>query len=422
MVERTIWYDATLVTLRAENDFDIIKNGAMIIEDDHIVWVGEVSALNKEQEKQAHWISAKGGLITPGLIDCHTHLVYAGNRENEWSRRLKGECYEALTSEGQGIYATVTATRAANEADLLIASLARAQNMLRGGVTTIEIKSGYGLDRETEIKILKVARDIQRILPIDVQTTCLGAHVLPKEFASKPDYIEYLIEVVLPDLIKEGLVDAVDGFCDSIAFSVDELEPLFQFAKDNHLFIKIHCDQLSPGQGAKLISRYQGLSADHLEYIDERGVQALSQSQTVAVLLPGAHYFLNQTKIPPISLFRKYHVPMSIATDCNPGTSPTTSLLLMMNMACVQYGLTPLEALQAVTIHAAKALGMQKNKGKLEPGMIADCVLWEYDDPIELSYHFGVDPCLAVIKRGKIVYEKYSRDKGAFTSGEVLAD
>lgn len=406
MVKRTVWHDAKLTTLRNNKDFDIIHNGVMIVENDQIVWIGEECDFDQNAEKHSRWISAKGALITPGLIDCHTHCVYAGNRSDEWAKRLSGVSYEIIMAEGGGIHSTVMATREASYAELLHQSLARVQTMLQQGTTTIEIKSGYGLELEAEKKILKIAREISKRLPIDVKTTFLGAHVIPKEFGTNVEYIDYIIETMLPTLFEENLIDAVDAYCDSIAFNAKQLEKLFSFSKNNNLPIKIHCDQLSPTDGAELIARFAGLSADHLEYINENGVQALSKAGTVAVLLPGAHYFLNQVQIPPISLFRQYNVPMAIATDCNPGTSPTTSLLLMMNMACVQYKLTPIEAFYGVTVNAAKALGLQHLKGKLAETMQADFVLWDCDDPIELCYYFGSNPCLAVVKRGDIVYEK----------------
>jgi len=399
-----LWAEATLATM-GDGGFGLIPNGALLVEDGRIAWIGESGHIPFELRQRAEYISVKGALITPGLIDCHTHLVYAGNRANEWAQRLSGKSYEELTHEKKGIYSTVAATRAIDEKTLLEISLKRAKAMLQEGVTTLEIKSGYGLDLATERKILRVAKQIEQKLPLEVQTTFLGAHVLPEEFSSKADYIEYLIKEVLPPLIAENLIDAVDGFCETVAFSEVELDPLFVAAKQNNLKLKIHTDQLYSSKGTSLIAKYQGISADHLEYLDEAGVKILKNAEVVAVLLPGAHYFLQQQQCPPIALFREHGVSMAIATDCNPGTSPTTSLLLMMNMACIEYGLTPLEALQGVTLHAAKALNLKKGQGQLAVGSQADFVVWDCEQPIELSYYFGSRLCLQVIKKGEVVYE-----------------
>lgn len=396
----TLWHDAHLVTMDGPNDFAIIENGAMVIDESQIVWIGKEADLPQHYRQQAQCHSAGGRFITPGLIDCHTHLVYAGKRVAEFEQRLKG-----IKTFG-GILTTVQATRNATFAELYEVAAKRLQAMLEGGVTTIEIKSGYGLNLEAERKTLQVAKALSENYPVNIKTTFLGAHVLPSEFTNHQQYIQYLINEVLPTLIHEGLVDAVDGFCEKGAFSAEDLEPLFTFAKENRLPIKIHAEQLSNGQGPALAAQFNAVSADHLEHLDEAGVLKLQASGTVAVLLPGAYYFLQQTDKPPVALLRKYHVPMALSTDANPGTSPTVSLLLMMNMGCLLFGLTPLEALQGVTIHAAKALNMEKHKGKLAVGYDADFVLWDITSPSELCYHFGENCCEKVIKKGKVVYAR----------------
>lgn len=398
-MNHSIWHDAHLITMDSPNDYGMIQKGAMVLDKNKIIWIGKEEDLPAHYTKQARFHSAKGCYITPGLIDCHTHLVYAKNRVNDFELRLKG-------MQTTGILTTVEATRQASFAKLYEAAAKRLQSMITAGVTTIEIKSGYGLDLETERKILQVARALSENYAVDIQTTFLGAHVLPREFMNNQLYITYLIETVLPTLIKENLVDAIDGFCEVGAFSAKDLTPLFAFAQKNHLPIKIHAEQLSQGHGAALAAEFNAISADHLEFLEEAGVKSLKAAQSVAVLLPGAYYFLQQKKMPPIDLLRKYGVPMAISTDCNPGTSPTTSLLLMMNMACLLYGLTPLEALQGVTLQAAKALNLANYKGKLAVGYAADFALWDIQSPAELSYHFGENCCESVIKNGKVVYAR----------------
>ncbi len=381
------------------NDYGMIQNGAMVLENSKIVWIGKEADLPSHYTKQARFHSAEGRCITPGLIDCHTHLVYAENRVNDFELRLKGQ-------KGGGILTTVEATRQASFAELYEAAAKRLQSMIIAGVTTLEIKSGYGLDLETERRMLQVARALSENYPVDIQTTFLGAHVLPREFSNNQLYMNHLVNVVLPTLIKENLVDAIDGFCETGAFSAKDLAPLFAFAQKNHLPIKIHAEQLSRGLGPSLAVEFKAVSADHLEYLDEEGVKLLKAAGSVAVLLPGACYFLQQTVKPPVQLLRKYGIPIALSTDCNPGTSPTTSLLLMMNMGCLLFGLTPLEALQGVTLQAAKALNMNNHKGKLAQGFIADFVLWDIKSPAELSYYFGENRCESVIKNGKVVYAR----------------
>ena len=339
--------------------------------------------------------------LTPGLIDCHTHIVYAGNRSNEFEARLHGATYSDIARHGGGILSTVRATRAASEADLLAAARPRIDALLAQGVTTLEIKSGYGLDIETEAKMLRVARHIGATLPVRVCTTFLGAHALPPEYAEQPDaYIDVICNDMLPTLAGSGLVDAVDAFCENIGFSAKQTERVFQAAQRLGLPVKLHAEQLSDQDGAALVARYGGLSADHLEYISTRGIAAMAAAGIVAVLLPGAFYFLRELQLPPIQALRVAKVPMAIATDCNPGTSPLTSLLLAMNMACTFFRITPQEALTGVTLHAAKALGLAQTLGSLEIGKTADFAIWDIERPADLAYAIGANPCRYVVNGG----------------------
>jgi imidazolonepropionase len=336
---------------------------------------------------------AQGALLTPGLIDCHTHLVYAGDRAREFEMRLQGASYEEIAQAGGGIRSTVRLTREADEAGLLDASSRRLQDLMRHGVTTVEIKSGYGLSLEHEMKCLRVARRLGDRFPIDVRTTLLAAHAVPPEFEGRSDaYIDEIVARIIPEAARSGLADAVDAFCETIGFSPAQTRRVFEAARAQQLPIKLHAEQLSNQQGAMLASEFDGLSADHLEHIDEAGVQAMARSGTVAVMLPGAFYFLRDTRVPPIELFRRHGVPMAVATDCNPGTSPTTHLPLMMNMACTLFRMTPSEALLGVTRHAAKALGLQATHGSIDIGKQANICLWDVDHPAELSYAIGANP------------------------------
>lgn len=327
--------------------------------------------------------------------------MYAGNRSNEFEDRLNGVSYEEIAKRGGGIVSTVTATRAASEAELFAQSEIRVKRLLQEGVTTLECKSGYGLDLATEAKILRVARQLGEQLPVRICTTFLGAHAVPPEYAGRADaYIELVCEQMLPELVAQGLVDAVDAFCEKIGFNPAQTEKVFQAAKKHGLPVKLHAEQLSDQGGAALTARYQGLSADHLEYLSEAGVAAMAAAGTVAVLLPGAYYFLRETKLPPLAALRAAAVPIAISTDCNPGTSPMTSLLLAMNMACTLFKMTPLEALQGTTRHAAKALGLFDQIGSLAVGKQADFALWQVDRPADLSYAIGANPCSGSVFRG----------------------
>jgi imidazolonepropionase len=377
-----------------------IRQGAIAVKDGKIAWMGPQSALSARDTADVQH-DGQGCWLTPGLIDCHSHIVYAGNRSDEFEARLNGATYEEIARQGGGILATVRATRAASEADLMAASLTRVKNLLREGVTTLEIKSGYGLDLETEAKMLRVARRIGSDHSLRVCTTFLGAHALPPEYAGRADdYISEVCERMLPALVAEGLVDAVDAFCENIGFSVAQTERVFQAAQHVGLPVKLHAEQLSDQGGAALTARYHGLSADHLEYLSPAGIVAMQMQSTVAVLLPGAYYFLRETQLPPIVQLRAAGVPMALATDCNPGTSPMTSLLLAMNMGCTLFRLTPLEAMQAVTCHAAQALGRQDQIGTLEVGKAADFALWNIERPADLAYAIGGNPCVTTVFGG----------------------
>ena len=393
----SIWINAHLVTMADDQGYGIIENGAIAVEDGKIAWVGAEEDL---PEHSATVYDAGGNWITPGLIDCHTHLVYGGNRANEFEMRLNGASYEDIAKAGGGILSTVEATREASMDELFDAAVPRVQNLMHEGVTGLEIKSGYGLDTETEAKMLRVATLLRDKTGLRVQRTFLGAHALPSEYKDKSDdYIDLVCDEMMPQLAEEDLIDSVDVFCETIGFSAEQTERVFKAAQDLKLPVKLHAEQLSNQHGAALTAKYQGLSADHLEHLDEDGIQAMAEAGTVAVLLPGAYYFLRETKMPPIDLLRKHNVPMAIATDLNPGSSPAHSLLLMANMACTLFYMTPEEALAGITKNAAKALGWD-DCGVLKEGYNADFVLWDIESPAELSYRFGYNPCAGVVRHG----------------------
>jgi imidazolonepropionase len=392
----TVFVNLHLATMA--DGYGELRDGAVRVRDGRIAWAGP----RKEAPLQgATQVDCGGHWLTPGLIDCHTHIVHAGNRSGEFEARLNGASYEDIARAGGGIMSTVRATRAASEQELLHQSLPRIASLLAEGVTTIEIKSGYGLDLASEAKMLRVARHVGAKLPVRVATTFLGAHAVPPEFAGRPDdYIGALCEQMLPRLAAEGLADAVDAFCESIGFSNAQTERVFEAARRLGLPVKLHAEQLSDQRGAQLVARFGGLSADHLEHLSDEGVAAMSAAGTVAVLLPGAFYFLRDTTPPPIAKLRAAGVPMAVATDCNPGTSPLTSILLAMNMACTLWRLTPREALAGCTIHAARALGMQADAGSIEAGKRADFALWDIAGPADLSYAMGFNPCRGVVNAG----------------------
>ncbi|MCL1634297.1 imidazolonepropionase [Luteimonas sp. SX5] len=380
---------ASLATLDADAGYGAIEDGALGWRDGMLSYVGPRAALPDSPAALAEQVvDADGGWITPGLVDCHTHLVFAGDRAGEFEQRLQGASYEQIARAGGGIVSTVRATRAADEQQLLAQSLPRAQALLADGVTTLEIKSGYGLDYDNERKMLRVARRIGEALGVGVRATFLGAHALPPEFAGDPDgYIDRVCEW-LPRLHGEGLVDAVDAFCERIGFDAVQTRRVFETARTLGLPVKLHADQLSDGQGAALVAEFGGLSADHVEHTSLDGVRAMAEHGTAAVLLPGAFHVLRETKLPPLDEFRAQHVPMAVATDCNPGTSPLQSLRLAMSLACTHFKLTPEEALRGATVHGARALGLS-DRGALRVGARADFVHWAVSRPAELCYWLG---------------------------------
>ncbi|TAN04273.1 MAG: imidazolonepropionase [Rhodanobacteraceae bacterium] len=382
--------DCTLATLTGDSGYGLIGHGAIGWRDGTIEFAGPMSALQGNPETLAARVeSMHGALVTPGLIDCHTHLVFGGDRANEFEMRLNGANYEAIARAGGGILSSVSATRAASEDELFAQSLPRAQALLSDGVTTLEIKSGYGLDLDTELKMLRVARRIGAKLGITVRTTFLGLHALPPEFRERrDDYVSMVCDEWLPVVAQNGLADAVDAFCEGIAFTPDEVQRYFEAARKLGLRVKLHADQLSDLGGATLAASFDGLSADHLECTDEAGVEAMARAGTVAVLLPGSYYALCETRAPPVSAMREHHVPIAIATDLNPGTSPLRSLRLGMSMACTLFRLTPAEALRGATVNAARALGLG-DRGVLAVGQRADVVAWGVQKPAELAYWIG---------------------------------
>jgi imidazolonepropionase len=375
-----------------------IAGGAIAVKDGRIAWLGE-AADAPAAPGAVH--DCGGAWVTPGFIDCHTHIVYAGNRSDEFEARLNGATYEDIARKGGGIMSTVRATRAAGVDELVRQSAPRVASLLAEGVTTLEIKSGYGLDAPAEERMLRAARRIGELMPVTVRTSFLGAHALPPEFAGRADdYIDHLCTHMLPALAAQGLVDAVDAFCERIGFSRAQTGRLFEQARRLGLPVKLHAEQLSDQGGAQLVARCQGLSADHLEHLSDEGVAAMAAAGTVAVLLPGAFYYLRETVVPPLAALRAAGVPMALATDCNPGTSPMTSLLLAMNMACTLWRMTPQEALAGCTANAARALGMAGEVGTLEVGKRADFVLWDIARPADLAYAIGFNPCAGVVNAG----------------------
>jgi imidazolonepropionase len=392
--------DATLATMT--DGYGLTPNAAVAMEDGRILWAGPMADLPAHRaELPRH--SVQGRLVTPALIDCHSHIVFGGDRAAEFEMRLNGASYEEVARAGGGILSTVTATRAASEADLLTQALARADQIIAGGAATIEIKSGYGLTIADELKMLRVARAVGAARPLHVVTTHLAAHATPPEYKSRSD--AYIDEVVLPSLVQahaENLVDAVDAFCEGIAFSPAQIERIFKLAQELGLPVKLHAEQLSDLKGAVLAARFNALSADHLEYLGADGITAMAAAGTVAVILPGAFYTLRESHLPPIAALRAAGVPMALATDCNPGSSPITSLPLVMNMACTLFRMTPLEALLGVTLHAARALGLS-DRGTIAPGQRADIAIWDARHPAELSYRIGSTALNSRIFGGQIV-------------------
>ena len=393
----TLWRDARLATLAGTGSWGLVEQGALLTEGEQIAWVGRVADLPPAlatRVQAEHGLD--GALVTPGLVDCHTHLVYAGQRAREFELRLQGASYEEIARAGGGIRSTVAATRAASDDELLALAAQRARTLMAEGVTTLEVKSGYGLSEVDEARCLRVARRLGRGLPLSVRSTFLGAHALPPEYAGRPDdYIDAVCDW-LPRLHGEGLVDAVDAFCETIGFTPAQTRRVFDAARTLGLPVKLHAEQLSDQGGAALAAGYGALSCDHLEHLSAAGIAAMREAGSVAVLLPGAYYFLRETKLPPLQALRDAGVPIAVATDHNPGTSPTLSLLLMAQMACTLFRLTPLEAVQGITVHAARALGLA-DRGLLEAGQRADFAIWDLAHPNELAYWFGRNPCRRVV-------------------------
>jgi imidazolonepropionase len=383
--------DCNIATMDAsvETPFGAIENGAVGIQDGRIVRVGRRTELAGYQAKQVEPLG--GAWVTPGLVDCHTHLVFAGDRAAEYEQRLEGATYEEIARAGGGIVSTVKATRAATLEELVEASRPRLQALMRGGVTTVEIKSGYGLDIETELKMLRAAKALGESEPVRVERTLLALHALPVEFGDRrEEFVRFAVDTILPAAADQALATAVDAYCDGIGFTTAEVRELFEAAREHGLGVKLHAEQLSAMGGAELAADYGALSADHLEFLDEPGVAAMARAGMAAVLLPGAFYALRETRKPPVELLRRYGVPMAVATDCNPGTSPVLSPTLMMSMACTLFGLTPEEALAGMTRAGAQALGLQDEIGTISPGKAADLCIWRIGRPAELCYWIGM--------------------------------
>ena len=399
-----IWVGGNIASMEAgAGPWGAIRDAALGVKDGRVAWIGPRADLPGPPEGMAREVrDFPGQWITPGLIDCHTHLVHGGDRAREFEMRLEGASYEEIARAGGGIVSTVMATRAADESTLLDSGARRLAALTAEGVTAVEIKSGYGLDLETELKQLRVARRLGEQAGVTVRTTFLGAHALPAEFEDRADdYIDFVCAVSLPTAVAAGLVDAVDAFCESIAFSPAQTERVFRRAAELDLPVKLHADQLSDLGGAALAARHGALSADHLEYTGEAGVKAMAAAGTVAVLLPGAFYTLREVQRPPIDLFRRHGVPIAIATDSNPGSSPATSILMMLNMACTLFRMTPEEALAGVTRNAARALGMQATNGVLAKGKVADFCIWDIAEPAELAYRIGFNPLARRVRAGE---------------------
>lgn len=395
---RTLWQHCHAATM-AQGSYSIIEDAAIVSNAGLIEWIGPRGELPPLEIGRT--VELNGAWVTPGLIDCHTHAVFGGNRSGEFEQRLQGVSYAEIAAQGGGIASTVRATRAASEDELFASAHQRVQALMRDGVTTLEIKSGYGLDLASERKMLRVIRRLADELPLAVRATCLAAHALPPEYAGRgDDYIAHICDEMLPALVGEGLVDAVDAFCEHLAFSPAQVEKVFIKARELGVPVKLHAEQLSSLHGSSLAARYQALSADHLEFMTEDDARAMAQAGTVAVLLPGAFYFLRETQLPPLDALRRHGVKIALASDLNPGTSPGLSLRLMLNMGCTLFRLTPEEALAGVTLHAAAALGLGDSHGSLEVGKVADFVAWHIERPADLAYWLGGDLPKRVVRKG----------------------
>jgi len=402
---QTLYINVNLATMNdGGNSYGEINQGALAISQGKIAWLGKESDLPNYDTNTVEVVDGKGQWLSPGLIDCHTHLVYGGNRANEFEMRLQGKSYQEIANAGGGIVSTVTATRSATEKELLATALPRLTALHQQGVTTVEIKSGYGLDTANEIKMLKVAGLLADELPVTIKRTFLGAHALPSEYKDNADgYLDIVCDEMLLQVVSENLADAVDVFCEGIGFSLEQTKRVFDAAQSHGLPIKVHAEQLSNLGASELAANYDALSSDHIEFLDEAGIKAMKQSGMTAVLLPGAFYFLRETQLPPIELLRKHKVPMAVATDANPGTSPIHNIHLMLNMACTLFKLTPSEALAGITCYGAKALGLAQSKGQLAVGFDADIAVWNINQPAELCYQFGVNPLVSLVQNGKKV-------------------
>ena len=401
MSSTSLWRNARLVTLASDTPWGLVDQGALVVEGEHIVWVGADDRIPAEHLRRAsaeHQLA--GALVTPGLVDCHTHLVYGGQRAHEFEQRLLGASYEDIARAGGGIRSTVAATRAASDEALYQSARQRALVLMAEGVTTLEAKSGYGLSLHDEARCLAVVRRLGSELPLSTRATCLAAHALPPEFEGRADDYISAVCAWLPELHAQGLVDAVDAFCEHIGFTPAQTRRVFEAARALGLPVKLHAEQLSDQGGAALAAEFKALSCDHLEHLSDAGVRAMAASGTVAVLLPGAYYFLRETKLPPVAALRAAGVPLALSTDHNPGTSPTLSLLLMIHMACTLFRLTPEEAVRGATQHGARALGLA-DRGTLAAGQRADFVVWALDHPNELAYWFGHNPCRRVVVAGE---------------------
>lgn len=395
---KKLWTNCHIATMQ-DGQYSSIESAAIVTLAQHIHWIG--AEKDVPVDDYAEIIDLNGAWVTPGLIDCHTHSVFGGNRSVEFEKRLQGVSYAEIAASGGGIASTVRATREASEEQLLASALKRIRCMLKDGVTTIEIKSGYGLDYSNERKMLRVIRQVAQTLPMTVKSTCLAAHALPPEYQYQSDaYIEHICTEMLPKLHQEGLVDAVDAFCEHLAFSPAQVERVFKTAQALNLPVKLHAEQLSSLGGSTLAARYHALSADHLEYMTEADAKAMAASGTVAVLLPGAFYFLRETKYPPLDSLQQHGVRIALSSDLNPGTSPALSLRLMLNMGSTLFRLTPEQALAGVTTHAAYALGLQDTHGTLEQGKVADFIAWDIEHPSEIVYWLGGDLSKRIIQHG----------------------
>ena len=396
----TLWHHCRIATMAAGH-YQLLDDGAMLTDGAVLLWVGSRAELPDLPVAQR--VDLRGRVVTPGLVDCHSHAVFGGDRAREFEMRLNGASYAEIAAGGGGIASTVNATRQASESQLLESARQRIRELCRDGVTALEIKSGYGLDLANERKMLRVIQQLAATHTVELSPTLLSAHATPPEYKGDPDgYINLVCETILPTLWEEGLFESVDAFCENVGFTPAQTERVYSTAQALGIPVKGHVEQLSSLGGAELVSRYKGLSADHIEYLTPEGVAAMSRSGTVAVLLPGAFYFLNETRRPPVELLREYQVPMAVATDFNPGTSPFASLHLAMNMACVKFGLTPEEAWAGVTRHAAQALGRQASHGQLAPGFVADFAIWDAEHPVEMVYEPGRSPLWQRVVRGEI--------------------